>query len=57
MSTVVLNEDEARSLLIIINGVIEDAMTAYLGHDTDGLDYIGDLFSIRKKCMEVVHDG
>lgn len=57
MSTVVLNEDEARSLLIIINGAIEDAMTAYLGHDTDGLDYIGDLFSIRKKCMEVVHDG
>lgn len=58
MSTVVLNEDEARSLLIFINYRIENEIMEEMANDkNDGLDYLGDLFSVRKKCMEVVGDG
>ena len=58
MNTVVLNEDEARSLLIFINYRIEnEIMEEMIENKDNGLDYLGDLFSVRRKCMEVVKDG
>ncbi len=59
MNTVVLNEDEARSLLIFINYRIEnEIMEEMSANEADsGLDYLGGLFSVRRKCMEVVKDG
>lgn len=60
MNTVVLNEDEARTLLAHVDYAIYEEMKDYLMKESAGddeLDLISDLFSIRKKCREVVGDG
>lgn len=60
MNTVVLNEDEARTLLAHVDYAIYEEMKDYITKANavdDELDLISDLFSIRKKCREVVGDG
>lgn len=60
MSTVVLNEDEARTLLAHIDYVIYEEMKYCVvkeSSDDDELNHVSDLLSIRKKFREVVEDG
>lgn len=60
MNTVVLNVDEARTLLAHVDCIIYEEMkncVAKESTDDDELNLISDLFSIRKKCREVVEDG
>ena len=60
MSTVVLNEDEARTLLAHVDRIIYEEMKCCVmkeSSDDDELNHVSDLFSIRKKCREVVEDG
>ena len=60
MSTVVLNEDEARTLLEHIDYLIYEEIKYCAVKeitDDDELNHLSDLFSVRKKCREVVGDG